>query len=144
MQTFNLEQLKAATLAGGVTGISLRGEGSAFVVRVHTQRGEKPLFRNLLNKDFRKHDWFVNVHAPEVVKQSGLTRFAVERSEKPLVRAPRGVCSSSLRTRGGGWDCSGFRCQALPGMLVIAPAPGPWCLEGHTGARVGACPGGKR
>ncbi|MBE0473740.1 hypothetical protein [Rhodoferax sp.] len=40
MQTLNLEQLKAATLAGGVTGISLRGEGAAFVVHVHTQRGE--------------------------------------------------------------------------------------------------------
>ncbi|MDD2810244.1 hypothetical protein [Rhodoferax sp.] len=40
MQTLNLEQLKAATLAGGVTGITLRGDGAAFVVQVHTQRGE--------------------------------------------------------------------------------------------------------
>ena len=40
MQTLNLEQLKAATLAGGVTGITLRGDGAAFVVSVHTQRGE--------------------------------------------------------------------------------------------------------
>jgi hypothetical protein len=40
MQTLNLEQLKAATLAGGVTGITLRGDGAAFVVNVHTQRGE--------------------------------------------------------------------------------------------------------
>ena len=40
MQTLNLEQLKAATLTGGVTGITLRGEGAAFVVSVHTQRGE--------------------------------------------------------------------------------------------------------
>ncbi len=29
--------------------------------QVHTQRGEKALFRNLLTKDFRKHDWFVKV-----------------------------------------------------------------------------------
>lgn len=40
MQTLNLEQLKAATLAGGVTGITLRGDGAAFVVSVQTQRGE--------------------------------------------------------------------------------------------------------
>ncbi|MGA2611954.1 MAG: histone-lysine N-methyltransferase [Spirochaetia bacterium] len=29
--------------------------------QVHTQRGEKSLFRNLLTKDFRKHEWFVTV-----------------------------------------------------------------------------------
>jgi hypothetical protein len=40
MQTLNLEQLKATTLAGGVTGITLRGDGAAFVVRVQTQRDE--------------------------------------------------------------------------------------------------------
>jgi hypothetical protein len=40
MQTLNLEQLKIATLAGGVTGITLRGDGAAFVVSVQTQRGE--------------------------------------------------------------------------------------------------------
>ena len=40
MQTLNLEQLKAATLAGGVTGITLRGDGAAFVVSVQTQRDE--------------------------------------------------------------------------------------------------------
>jgi len=40
MQTLNLEQLKAATQAGGLTGITLRGDGAAFVVSVQTQRGE--------------------------------------------------------------------------------------------------------
>ena len=40
MQTLNLEQLKAATLAGGVTGVTLRGDGAAFVVSVQTQRDE--------------------------------------------------------------------------------------------------------
>ena len=37
---FSLEQLKAATLAGGVVGITLRGDGAAFVVNVQTQRGQ--------------------------------------------------------------------------------------------------------
>jgi hypothetical protein len=29
------------------------------ISQAHTQRGEKGLFRNLMSKDFRKHDWFV-------------------------------------------------------------------------------------
>jgi hypothetical protein len=40
MQTLNLEQLKATTLAGGVTGITLRGDGAAFVVSVQTLHDE--------------------------------------------------------------------------------------------------------
>ena len=39
-KNFNLEQLKAATQAGGVVGITLRGDGAAFVVNVQTQRGQ--------------------------------------------------------------------------------------------------------
>jgi isopropylmalate/homocitrate/citramalate synthase len=31
------------------------------ISQAHTQRGEKGLFRNLMSKDFRKHDWFVAV-----------------------------------------------------------------------------------
>ena len=31
------------------------------VSQVHTQRGEKALFRNLMNKDFRETDWFMEV-----------------------------------------------------------------------------------
>ena len=38
--SFSLEQLKAAAQAGGVVGITLRGDGAAFVVNVQTQRGQ--------------------------------------------------------------------------------------------------------
>jgi isopropylmalate/homocitrate/citramalate synthase len=31
------------------------------ISQAYTQRGEKGLFRNLMSKDFRKHDWFVAV-----------------------------------------------------------------------------------
>jgi hypothetical protein len=31
------------------------------ISQVYTQRGEKALFRNLLTKDFRKHEWFTQV-----------------------------------------------------------------------------------
>ena len=40
MHTLNLEQLKAATLTGGVTDITLRGDGAAFVVSIQTRSGE--------------------------------------------------------------------------------------------------------
>lgn len=40
MHTLNHEQLKAAILTGGVTDITLRGDGAAFVVSVQTQGGE--------------------------------------------------------------------------------------------------------
>ena len=40
MHTLNLEQLKAATLAGGVIDVTLRGDGAAFVVSIQTRSGE--------------------------------------------------------------------------------------------------------
>ena len=40
MYTMNLEQLKAATLSGGVTDVTLRGDGAAFVVSIQTRSGE--------------------------------------------------------------------------------------------------------
>ena len=46
---------------GSIQLIAVTNTEGQRISQVHTQRGEKPLFRNLLNKDFRKHDWFVNV-----------------------------------------------------------------------------------
>jgi hypothetical protein len=46
---------------GSIQLIAVTNTEGRRISQVHTQRGEKPLFRNLLNKDFRKHDWFVNV-----------------------------------------------------------------------------------
>ena len=37
-QTLNLDQLKTATATGGVTGITLRGDGAAFVMSIQTQK----------------------------------------------------------------------------------------------------------
>lgn len=42
-QTLNLDQLKTATATGGVTGITLRGDGAAFVVCIQTQKFEAVL-----------------------------------------------------------------------------------------------------
>ena len=42
-QTLNLDQLKTATATGGVTGITLRGDGAAFVMCIQTQKFEAVL-----------------------------------------------------------------------------------------------------
>ncbi len=42
-QILNLDQLKTATATGGVTGITLRGDGAAFVVSIQTQKFEAVL-----------------------------------------------------------------------------------------------------
>jgi isopropylmalate/homocitrate/citramalate synthase len=46
---------------GSIQLIAVTNTEGRRISQVHTQRGEKALYRNLLNKDFRKHDWFVNV-----------------------------------------------------------------------------------
>jgi hypothetical protein len=41
MQSFSLAQIKSSTQAGGIASITLRGDGAAFEVDIHTQRGER-------------------------------------------------------------------------------------------------------
>lgn len=43
MQTVTLEQLRATTDAGGVLGVTLKAQGSAFFVSIETRRGERLL-----------------------------------------------------------------------------------------------------
>jgi hypothetical protein len=40
MQSLSLDQLRAATQAGGITSVTLRAEGGAFVVAVATRNGD--------------------------------------------------------------------------------------------------------
>jgi hypothetical protein len=46
---------------GSIQLLAITDREGQRISQVHTQRGEKGLFRNLMNKDFRKHDWFVEV-----------------------------------------------------------------------------------
>ncbi len=46
---------------GSIQMLAITNTEGFRISQVHTQRGEKKLFRNLLSKDFRKHDWFVRV-----------------------------------------------------------------------------------
>lgn len=40
MESMNLEQLRAAVSAGGVTGVTLKGQGSGFFVEITTRTGQ--------------------------------------------------------------------------------------------------------
>jgi isopropylmalate/homocitrate/citramalate synthase len=44
---------------GSIQMLAITNPDGYRISQVHTQHGEKALFRNLLNKDFRKHEWFV-------------------------------------------------------------------------------------
>ncbi|MBN1649526.1 MAG: histone-lysine N-methyltransferase [Spirochaetales bacterium] len=59
----NIEKLLHTVISkeGSIQLLALTNMVGQRISQVHTQRGEKGLFRNLLNKDFRKHDWFVKV-----------------------------------------------------------------------------------
>ena len=39
MQSMTLEQLRAASNAGGVSGVTLKGQGGAFLVQIDTRSG---------------------------------------------------------------------------------------------------------
>lgn len=41
MQTMNLEQLRATVDAGGVSGVTLKGQGAAFYLAVKTRKGNE-------------------------------------------------------------------------------------------------------
>ncbi len=52
---------EAVRREGSIQLIAITNTEGRRISQVHTRRGEKALFRNLLTKDFRKHEWFVNV-----------------------------------------------------------------------------------
>lgn len=75
--TFNLEQLKSATQAGGVVGVKLRGDGAAFVIDVQTHRGQVAMVTSRQQPrrfaDPRK--------ALQVLRGIGLTECSIDTSQ---------------------------------------------------------------
>lgn len=77
MQTLNLDQLGATSLAGGVLGITLQARGAAFAVQVQTRTGDAIMVKTRskeprLFADPRK--------AMLLLRQLGLTRWTVDAS----------------------------------------------------------------
>ena len=54
MQTLSLDQLRAASQAGGITSVTLRAEGGAFVVAVATRTGDDGLLVTTRTREPRR------------------------------------------------------------------------------------------
>lgn len=66
VRSMNLDRLEerlqeTITREGSIQLVAVTNMEGRRMSQVFTQRGEKALFRNLLTKDFRKHEWFVRV-----------------------------------------------------------------------------------
>ncbi|NNM53336.1 MAG: histone-lysine N-methyltransferase [Spirochaetales bacterium] len=63
---------EVVTREGSIQLLAITNLEGRRITQVHVQRGEKGLFRNLMNKDFRKHEWFVRVLESQVSYDSDL------------------------------------------------------------------------
>ncbi|NLE01121.1 MAG: histone-lysine N-methyltransferase, partial [Fibrobacter sp.] len=63
LETLTMEPFleKIIKKEGSIQLIALTNKDGFRISQVHTQHGEKGMFRNLLNKNFHKHDWFTEV-----------------------------------------------------------------------------------
>ena len=80
---------EVVTREGSIQLLAITNLEGRRITQVHVQRGEKGLFRNLMNKDFRKHEWFVRVLESHVPYDSDLyfskyTGRLIMTSARPL------------------------------------------------------------
>ncbi len=54
MQSMTIEQLRAASHAGGVSGVTLKGEGGAFLVQIDTRSGVTALLAKARSSEPRR------------------------------------------------------------------------------------------
>jgi hypothetical protein len=54
MQTMTIEQLRAASNAGGVSGVTLKGEGGAFLVQIDTRSGSSAVLSKARSTEPRR------------------------------------------------------------------------------------------
>jgi len=71
MQSMTVEQLRAATQAGGVESVTLKGQGGTFLVRIVTRSGSKALLTKARSHEPRR---FGNpITALNVLRNVGIT-----------------------------------------------------------------------
>jgi len=71
MQSMTIEQLRAASNAGGVAGVTLKGQGGAFLVQIATRSGAAALLAKARSNEPRR---FVNpLAALNVLRDVGIT-----------------------------------------------------------------------
>ena len=87
MQSMTIEQLRAASDAGGVEGVTLKGQGGAFLVQIATRSGAAALLAKARSNEPRR---FGNpVAALNVLRDVGITIGQFDASEwNPAEREP--------------------------------------------------------
>src|SRR5687768_18479879 len=79
MQSMTLEQLRAASNAGGVAGVTLKGQGGAFFVQIATRSGADAVLAKARSSEVRR---FCNPAASlNVLRDVGITIGQFDASE---------------------------------------------------------------
>ncbi|PKY10113.1 hypothetical protein B1757_11470 [Acidithiobacillus marinus] len=79
MQSMTIEQLRAASEAGGVEGVTLRGQGGTFIVQIATRSGAAALLAKARSSEPRR---FGNpIAALKVLRGVGITIGQFDASE---------------------------------------------------------------
>lgn len=87
MQSMTLEQLRTASEAGGVAGVTLKGQGAGFFVQIATRNGSSAVLAKARGSEPRR---FGNPAAAlNVLRDVGITLGQFDASEwNPTERAP--------------------------------------------------------
>ena len=99
MQTLSLDQLRAATRAGGVTSVTLKAEGGTFVVAVATRNGDDGLLVTTRAKQPRR---FTDLRkAMLLLREMGITSVLVDAThwnpDEAVAGTPRPDRSEALK-----------------------------------------------
>lgn len=91
MQTLSLDQLRAATRAGGITSVTLKAEGGAFVLAVVTRSGDDGLLVTTRTKKPRR---FTDLRkAMLLLREIGIASLQVDAThwnpDEAMAGAPR-------------------------------------------------------
>lgn len=79
MQSMTIEQLRAASKAGGVSGVTLKGQGGVFLVQIDTRSGSGALLSKARSTEPRR---FGNpLSALNVLREIGITVGQFDASE---------------------------------------------------------------
>ena len=90
---FTLQQLRAATQAGGVAGVSLKGHGNSFFIQVQLRTGQQAVLVTARSQDPRMFKG--PIQAFGVLRRVGIvtgsfdvTHYTPEQQQAPMSKAP--------------------------------------------------------
>lgn len=136
MHTLTLEQLRTATVAGGVSGVTLQADGGDFIVRIETLKAGEAVLAKARSTEPRR---FGNpVQALALLRELGLVAGSFDVAqwrpdEKPATRTRPDRAEALRRThQAAGYD-QWFRAQVEQGLAEADDPSTDWVS--HTAAK---------